>query len=200
MSVPSVRRRGQSSRSRRPNGLSNTTVTWIQSKWPILRFVGLFGFFMSLAYVCEITPSIRQKVFPAYLRHNARVSGAILRVMGEDANVRDRSISSPRFALEVQHGCNALLPTALFVSGVLACPVSFSAKIPGILVGAAVLMFMNLVRIVTMFYTGIHIRSLFDIMHTQVWPSLFVSISVLLWICWAVWARNRSSSYVQDSG
>lgn len=176
---------------RRLSGVPDSISSWFRAKWPIVRFVGLFGLFMSLAYACEITPSIRKHVFPAYLRHNARVSGIILRAMGEDASVHDRSISSPRYALEVQHGCNALLPTALFVSAVLACPVSFTSKIPGILIGGMVLMVMNLVRIVTMFYAGIHFRNSFDAIHNEVWPAIFVCLSVFLWVTWAVWARER---------
>ena len=166
-------------------------VLGIRRKLPILRFVGLFALFMSLAYVCEITPSVRKRVFPAYLQHNARVSGAILRVMGEDVSVHRRSISSPRFALEVQHGCNALLPTALFVSAVLASPVRFWLKIPGIVIGAILLMSMNLVRVVSMFYAGIYVPSFFGRIHQEVWPAIFVTLSLFLWVVWALWARER---------
>ena len=119
--------------------------------------------------------------------------------MGEDASVHRRSISSPRFSVEVQHGCNALLPTALFVSAVLACPVRFTAKIPGILIGVIVLMLMNLVRIVSMFYAGVHIPDFFGTMHTHVWPTIFVSLSVLLWLSWAVWARERGAGLTRET-
>jgi len=165
-----------------------------------VRFVGLFGLFMSLAYVCDITPSIQKHVFPAYLRHNARVSGIILRAMGADASVRRRSISSPRFALEVRHGCDALLPTALFVSAVLASPVRFWLKIPGIVIGAILLMLMNLVRVVTMFYAGIYIPSFFDRMHVEVWPAIFVTLSLFLWVVWALWARESGGLVGNESG
>lgn len=190
------RRRGRG----RGSDDSDFVTAWFRAKWPILRFVGLFALFMSLAYVGEITPALRKHVFPAYLRHNARVSGVILRVMGEDATVHGRSISSPRFALEVQHGCNALLPTALFVSAVLASPVGLAAKIPGILIGSILLMLMNLVRLVSMFYAGVYIPSYFDAMHAHVWPAIFVSLSLLLWLVWAVWARDRGGGLTYETG
>lgn len=201
-SVSLVEARGRSRRRSRGwvSDVPDAVSAWFRAKLPILRFVGLFGLFMSLAYVCEITPSVRKHVFPAYLRHNAWVSGVILRAMGEDASVRDRSISSPRYALQVQHGCNALLPTALFVSAVLACPVRFTAKIPGVVIGAIVLMVMNLVRIVSMFYAGIHIPSYFNAMHAHVWPTVFVSLSVVLWLTWAVWARGRGGGLPRETG
>ncbi len=171
-----------------------------RGKRPILRFVGLFGLFMSLAYVCEITPSIRKHVFPAYLRHNARVSGAILNVLGEDVRVHRRSISSPRFAVEVQHGCNALLPTALFVAATLASPVRFRTKIPGIIVGTVILMLMNLVRIMSLYYAGIHLPESFRMIHTEVWPPVFVCLSLCLWVSWAVWAKERGGGLIHDTG
>lgn len=178
----------------------DTDSTQCRSKWPVLRFVGLFAFFMSLAYACEITPSIRKHVFPAYLRHNAWVSGVILRGLGEDASVHRQSISSPRYALEVQHGCNALLPTALFVSAALASPVSFALKIPGIVLGTLALMLMNLVRIVSMFYLGVYMPKFFDSVHAHVWPGIFICLSLFLWITWAVWARERGGGFASDTG
>ncbi|UCE59743.1 MAG: hypothetical protein JSU63_20165 [Phycisphaerales bacterium] len=60
-----------------------------RSKLPILRFVGLFALFMGLAYACEITPPIRENVFPGYLRHNARV----LLSLGVDTCVTERTRS-----------------------------------------------------------------------------------------------------------
>lgn len=173
---------------------------WYRGKRPIVRFVGLFALFMSLAYLCEITPGVRRHVFPAYLRHNARVCGVILGVLGENVSVHGKSIASPRFALEVAHGCNALLPTALFVSAALASPVSIWAKIPGIVVGSIVLMLMNLARIVTMFYAGIHVPSFFDTMHAEVWPAIFIGLSLFLWVVWAVWARDRYGGLAHDTG
>ena len=195
-----ARNRNRRAGRRRESGVGDPVSSWFRPKWPILRFLALFAFFMGLAYACEITPSIRKHVFPTYLRHNARVCGVILGVLGEDVRVESRSIFSARASLEVQHGCNALLPTALFISAVLACPVRFSAKIPGLLIGAIVLMLMNLVRIVSMFYARIHLPKFFEAMHNDVWPAIFVSLSVLLWLSWAVWARDRGGGLNREAG
>lgn len=186
--------------ARSVNAAWGVAASRFRRKLPIFRFVGLFAFFMSLAYVCEITPSIRKHVFPAYLRHNARVSGAILNVLGEDVRVHRRSISSPRFAIEVQHGCDALLPTGLFVAITLASPVRFRTKIPGIIVGTVILMLMNLVRIMSLYYAGIHLPESFRMIHTQVWPPVFVCLSLFLWIVWALWARDRAGRIANETG
>ena len=194
------RRESGSAADRRGGGGDGALRLWYRGKRPIVRFVGLFALFMSLAYLCEIIPAVRSHVFPAYLRHNARVCGVILGVLGENVSVSGKSIASPRFALEVAHGCNALLPTALFVSAALASPVSIWAKIPGILIGSIVLMLMNLARIVSMFYAGIYVPSFFDTMHAEVWPAIFIGLSLFLWVVWAVWARDRYSGLAHDTG
>ena len=122
------------------------------------------------------------------------------RGLGEDASVYRSSISSPRYSVEVQHGCNALLPTALFVSAALASPVAFALKIPGIVIGTIALMLMNLVRIVSMFYLGIYMPKSFNMMHAHVWPGIFICFSLLLWIAWAVWARERGGGLARVTG
>ena len=160
-------------------------------KRPVLRFVILFGVFMGIFCACDITPVFTDHVFPAYLRLNARVSGMILNVLQEDVIVVGDSISG-RFQISIRHGCDALLPTALFVSAVLASPVALRFKIPGVISGSIFILLMNLARIVTLFYSGIYIPGYFERMHLEVWPAIFIFLSLFLWVVWALWARDRT--------
>jgi exosortase/archaeosortase family protein len=174
--------------------------SWYQRKRPIFRFVGLFAFFMGLFYVCEITPFFVDQVFPRYLRLNARASAAILNVLDEGTRVTGTSISSPRFSVDIRHGCDALLPSALFVSAVLASPVPLLSKIPGVLAGTLFLLLMNLVRIVTLFYSGVYIPRYFERMHLEVWPAIFILVSLTLWVIWARWARDLPDRKRHETG
>jgi len=153
---------------------------------------------MVLFYAVEVSQFSRKRVFPVYQRINAQVCGAILSVFNEDVNVHGRSVTSPRFSMEIQHACNALLPAALFILAALACPVSFRAKIPGIVIGTTLLMLLNLVRLVALFYTGIHFPASFKRMHMEVWPAIFILFSLVVWIVWARWAQERSGRWARD--
>ena len=118
--------------------------------------------------------------------------GAALHLVGyEDMNVRGNALWSPRGAVSVERGCDAMDPCALFVSAVLASPVALSSRLPAALLGAVLLMIINLLRIVSLFLTAVHWRPAFDIMHLDVWQSLFIFLAILFWAVWASWERHR---------
>ena len=94
-------------------------------------------------------------------------------------------------AVEVVRGCDAMEPVALFVSAVLASPVSWGARAMAAIVGTAVLLTINLIRIISLFLCAVHWRSAFDIMHLDVWQALFIFLAIFLWALWAAWAVKR---------
>ncbi len=173
---------------------SEQGLSWYQSKRPVLRFVVLFGVFMGLFYACTIIPFAEERAWPAYLRANAQASAGILRVLGEQATTSGESISSPRGSLRIARGCDAVQPAALFVAAVLASPVSTWAKLPGMIIGTASLILLNLVRIVSLFYIQIHFPRAFEVMHIEVWQALFIFLAIAFWAWWAWWAVRRGAA------
>jgi len=117
-----------------------------------------------------------------------------LRVLGEDARVLGAVVTSSRFSVSIVEGCDAIQPVGLFVAAVLASPVAWMPKFPGLLVGAAFLTVMNLVRIVSLFYIGIYFPKAFDMMHRDVSQGLFIVLVVLTWVLWALWAVRRTKA------
>lgn len=161
---------------------------WLPAKRPVLRFILLFGGLLGVFYAVSLTPFAENRLWPAYLEINAEISGAILRIFGETANVDERAIFSSRALLLIERGCDAIHPSALFVAAVLASPVPWMTKLPGIIVGTLSLMVINLIRIVSLFYVKIHYPAAFEVMHVEVWQALFIFLAVLLWALWAMWA------------
>lgn len=159
-------------------------------KRPILRFVILVGVLLAVYYVCTTTSFFQKKVFPAYLRFNAVLAARVLDVVGQETVANGDEIVSPRFSVQIRRGCDALEPTALFVAGVLAFPVSWRARILGAAGGALLLAVLNCIRILTLFLTGVYWRSAFDVMHADFWQSLFIVFTIALWTLWAFWATR----------
>ena len=145
---------------------------------------------MGLFYVFAFVSPFYDRHFPYYLGLNAKLSGYILGLLGQDVTVRDTSISSPAFSVTVKQGCDAIEPTALFICAVLAFPAPFASKIPGIIVGALFLAVLNLIRIVTLFLTGVYFPNAFQFMHIEVWQVIFIPLAVLFWILWLLWATQ----------
>ena len=170
-------------------GESPPTV-WIESKRPILRFVLMFALLMGPFTVFFYSILTDTALFNRYLDLNAAVSAGVLRVLGEDASSTGQSLRSPRASLEIRHGCDAILPTALFVCAILAFPVVMRVKWTAVWLGSAALLLLNLVRIITLYYTRIYKPDWFHAMHVDVWQPAFIFLALLFWVIWALRATR----------
>lgn len=173
---------------------------WVRAKRPVLGFVLLFAILMGFFYSITFIPYVSNRVFPAYMRFNAQASVVILNVFGEGADTRGTMVTSPRFSVDIQHGCDAIEPSALFIAAVLAFPASMYSKLPGLLLGTVALGLVNLIRIVTLFYTGIYYPRGFESMHVDVWQPIFILLALVFWVMWAWWATRSRTSQSDVSG
>ena len=158
----------------------------------MFRFVAVFTTLLTAFGVFFFAYFVGTDAFERYLELNAEVSGAILRGLGADARVTGTSIGSSAGALQIRHGCDAIFPTGLFVIAVIASPVRFRAKLPGILLGSVVLLSINLIRIVSLHYTQVYIPKWFHVMHVDVWQPAFIFMALLFWVVWAVGATKAA--------
>lgn len=189
----SNQRRGRRNAVSRQGGATAQALPrtdWLRGKRPIFQFVGLFVLLLVGFYLLTFFPFMNKGFLPYNLKLNARMSAAVLNLLGEGATADGTMVYSPRNSVDIHHGCDAIEPLVLFIAAVLAFPARFLLKLPGLLFGTIVLSLINLFRIVTLFYTGIHFKQSFEFMHEDVWQSLFVLLSLVLWILWAWWATR----------
>ena len=163
-------------------------------KRPIFQFVGLFVILMGAYFAITMIDTVEEDIIPEYMRFYASASAAVMNVFGEGATANGTSVVSRRYSVNILQGCDALAPSALFIAAVLAFPGSFRSKIPGLIAGTLVLAVINLVRIVSLFYTGIYFPKWFETMHVDVWQPAFILLSLTLWVLWALWATRRGVS------
>jgi exosortase H (IPTLxxWG-CTERM-specific) len=156
--------------------------------------VGLFAVLMAVFYAATFIPFLNERALPGLQRVNARASAAILNVFGENASALDTTINSPRpYSVNIAHGCDAIEPAALFAAAVLAFPVAFRRKLIGLFIGVGTILVLNLVRIVSLYYTGVFWSSAFETMHIDVWQPAFVLLSLFFWVVWALWATKPAT-------
>jgi len=160
-----------------------------------LKFISIFVVLMSGYYVATTTAALNQRFFPWYLNITAKAGGAVLQTAGYE-NVRVvgdamDTVDGTTGTITVERGCDAIAPTALFLSAVLASPASIGSKLFGVVIGTTILMTVNLIRIISLFLTAVHWPKIFNLMHLDVWQWAFIALAVFLWLIWASWATKR---------
>lgn len=170
--------------------------SWFAGKKPILRFVLVFGLLTAAFNLLYYTKLARTDLFRSYLNANAFVSAVVLRGLGTDASASAGVLSGGAFVMKIAVGCDGLQPIALYCFAVLASPIPLRFKLPGLLAGTAALLGLNVVRIVTLFWAGVHAPRLFEMLHVDIWQTVFIIAALTLWILWALWAMKRQASIV----
>jgi len=159
----------------------------IRELWqkPEARFLILFLTILGVSFTVVALRQVNDAFVTPYTAVIARMSGFVLNIFGEKAAVTGCVVSSPRFAVTIYNGCNGLITSLIFISGVLAFPAKISAKVIGVVGGLLTIQFINLVRIVSLFYIGVFLPQYFSDAHIFVWQSLVIIAGISLWIVWA---------------
>ena len=53
-----------------------------------------------------------------------------------------------------------------------------------------VLLSMNLVRLISLYYAGVYVPSLFEALHVEVWQAVFIFVPIVLWVIWERFAAQ----------
>jgi exosortase H (IPTLxxWG-CTERM-specific) len=137
-----------------------------------------------LFYLTYRNPWFESHIFTPLVNIYAWLSGQVLLLFGYDVVIYGDIISSSGFSVSVKKGCDAAEPMAIFVAGVLAFPALISRKLVGLGIGLGILFLLNIIRIITLYLTGVHNPDYFESMHLAVWQVAFIAVAVLLWFLW----------------
>jgi exosortase H (IPTLxxWG-CTERM-specific) len=152
---------------------------------PESRFLILFLSILGISFTVIALRPVNDAFVIPYTTMVANIAGNILKLIGEDITINGCVLRSPRFAVTIYNGCNGLITSLIFISGVLAFPAKVSAKLIGVVGGLLAIQAINMVRIISLFYIGIYLPKLFNSSHIFIWQSLVIIAGVTLWIVWA---------------
>lgn len=162
--------------------------------WFSARFVALLAF----SYALLALP-VCQHLVDASAPRFASLSNAILNALGQGTRLAGSTISSPRFSMTVIPACAGVEFTQFFCALVLAFPSRILWKIIGVIAGLSVIPALNVLRIVSLYFTGAHFPGAFAAMHERVWGTLLICGTLVLsffWIKWATPAERDNSHAV----
>jgi exosortase H (IPTLxxWG-CTERM-specific) len=196
---------GCRTRYRRPTASAQghrTVITRSQ-----LRFATVMGIFGAITFlgVSLLTPraDVLAPVLGPLTTVTARVTLTFLQLCGMEAVQNGGTIASPHgFSYKITYGCVGLIPVASFVTAVLAYAAPFRPKLLGIVVGVPILLALNLVRLIHLYYLGVNRSALFDFFHETVWNSCLILSIIILWLTWVRWsdAQVRKTNREATSG
>lgn len=147
----------------------------------LLRFIAVLLFFY---FVVAIRP-VNDHVIVPFTGLIVRASAAVLRGLGEPAQAVGTLLTSPAFTVDVKNGCNGVEAMLLLVAAILAFPATVRQRLLGLLAGVAVIQVANLLRVVSLFWLGVHHRDVFELFHAAIWQTALILMSVVLFILWS---------------
>ncbi len=94
------------------------------------------------------------------------------------------------FAYDISIGCTGLLPATVLAVAILVSPGERGAKRWGLMVGVPLVLAVNLLRLVHLFYIGVHSPARFVLAHEFLWEGTLVLFTFATWLGWSAWAAR----------
>ena len=166
-----------------------------------LRFAAVMMVYVGVIFLVD-----RDKVLGPILAPltvlTARATLALLHWSGIEAVREMNVISHPLgFAYQIYYSCTGFTPALSLSISILAYPGLLRDKWRGIAVGVPILLGLNLVRLVHLFYVGVYSPAIFEYVHHTLWENFLILMIILLWLGWVSWseARTRVTSSIYAS-
>ena len=120
--------------------------------------------------------------FTSFVSH---CSSILMNIFGAGSKVTGNTLSTSEFSINVVDGCNGVYATAILISGVIAYPSKLSQKAIGILLGFAAVFFVNLIRVISLFYLGLRFPDIFQEVPVYVWQPIIIIWAIIVWDFWS---------------
>ncbi len=160
---------------------------------PINKLFLSFLLALMIFYIIWATPFFQDNIIKNVAIAYAKASSVILNILGYSVNSFEDIVSNKHFSISIKNGCDGVEGLAIYLCALLIYPTSWSNKLKGMFWGLCFLVLLNLLRIISLFLIGIHIPSIFDLMHESVWQVLFIVMSILALLVFI----NQSNKKVQ---
>lgn len=131
---------------------------------------------------------------PFYLQSvNTRISSAVINVLApKEATIAvGTAIKSGGVSLSVGWGCEGIEGMFMIVAALAAFSMKRKWKMLGALAGIAMIFFLNILRLLLLYYTFKYKPQLFDLMHVYVGQTFIIFFAVLFFVLWIKTFANR---------
>ncbi|MCH7548725.1 MAG: exosortase H [Candidatus Krumholzibacteriota bacterium] len=142
---------------------------------------------------------IHRTFIEPYTNFVASTSRVALRVCGVDAGGSGELVTSPEFSVIIRSGCNGVEATAILFAVILSFPARWKSKLIGLGVGYVAIYFVNLGRIVILFFLGFEHPEIFHNVHYYYAQAFVILATLAIWLLWVslytdYGAKNRQAA------
>lgn len=155
---------------------------------PLIKFFGIYLGVIIFYYIVLL--GFGESIFGWYINATASLSGGLINIFGGEVTVDGIRIISESFVIFLSFGCEGSEAIMIFIAGVAAFPATLKQKILGFSVGGLFLYFMNLFRIVFLYFIGQNSIGSFDAFHNEILPIAFIVFSLIIWALWIMWTSK----------
>lgn len=161
----------------------------------MLRFFAIFAALLALLFIGELSWPAQRWLVQPWTALLAEAGAALLQwfdpgVIAEGKVLRHAQRGA---GVAIEAGCNGVEACLMLLAALLAWPASWRARLIGIAAGFAAIQFVNLLRIITLFYLAGWDADLFRFAHLYLWQALIMLDVLAVWLLWLRWvARNEA--------
>jgi exosortase/archaeosortase family protein len=151
----------------------------------ILRF-GIFSFALALVPLIPGWDGVMSR----YLSGVAVLVNGLLHLLGQPTQLDGTNVFSSAFHMAIEPHCSALDIVLFYSATVLAFPAAAMRKTVGLLAGFIAIATLNIIRITTVYLTGIRWPANVQGVHEKLWPVFLIMGTVALCAAWVCYARK----------
>jgi len=151
----------------------------------LVRLYLVFGAVLLAFVIAFGTDTVHLAVVAPFTTLVALASSLLMNLFGAGAQVFGNTLTTSDYSINIVDGCNGVYATAILISGVIAYPSSLKAKAWGIPLGIAAIFFLNLVRVISLFYLGRSYPAIFEEVHVYVWQPIIIVWAIFVWYYWS---------------
>ena len=152
----------------------------------MFRFFALFLTIQLALFAAELTKPVQQAVVIPFTESIAALSAWLVTMF--DSGVVSKGIVlrdvDSGFAVAIQAGCNGVEASIVLIAAMVAFPSPWRWKLIGIGAGFIAIQFMNLLRIITLFYLGQWNSTAFEWAHLYIWQALIMLDVLVVFLIW----------------
>lgn len=158
------------------------------------RFIVTFGLLLLSLFCIEMLNPIQEYVIIPFTGMLAKLSAAIILPFDDSVVAYGKILqfTDSGFAVSIEAGCNGVEATIILVAAVIAFPGSWRLRFAAIGLGFLAVQFMNIARVISLFYLGNWNLAFFSWVHLYLWPTLIMLDVLIVFIVYLRYLSTKA--------